>query len=146
MASNVKYVDFVLDEGAHRPVKQHMGDAGWDLYTSETCTIAPGETRDVHTGVRMRMPPCLFARITGRSSSLRKHSILVNEGIIDNGYTGELFVCAHNLGNEPVTIEKGMRIAQVLFHVIEDVRWSEVEELQPSADKRGSAGFGSTGR
>lgn len=90
MANNVKYVDFVLDEGAHRPVKQHTGDAGWDLYTSETCTIAPGETRDVHTGVGMRMPPCLFARITGRSSSLRKHSILVNEGIIDNGYTGEL--------------------------------------------------------
>ena len=146
MASNVKYVDFVLDEGAQRPIKKHTGDAGWDLFTSEECVINPGETKDVHTGVKMRMPPFLFARITGRSSSLRKYSLLINEGIIGNGYTGELFVCAHNLGDKPITIEKGMRVAQVLFHTIEDIRWCEVEELKPSADKRGGAGFGSTGR
>lgn len=146
MASNVKYVDFVLDEGAQRPIKKHTGDAGWDLFTSEECVINPGETKDVHTGVKMRMPPFLFARITGRSSSLRKYSLLINEGIIDNGYTGELFVCAHNLGDKPITIEKGMRVAQVLFHTIEDIRWCEVEELKPSVDKRGDAGFGSTGR
>jgi dUTP pyrophosphatase len=146
MASNVKYVDFVLDEGAQRPIKKHAGDAGWDLFTSEECVINPGETKDVHTGVRMNMPPFLFARITGRSSSLRKYNLLINEGIIDNGYTGELFVCAHNLGDKPITIEKGMRVAQVLFHSIEDVRWCEVEELKPSPDKRGDAGFGSTGK
>ena len=146
MASNVKYVDFVLDEGAQRPIKKHTGDAGWDLFTSEECIINPGETKDVHTGVKMRMPPFLFARITGRSSSLRKYSLLINEGIIDNGYTGELFVCAHNLGDKPITIEKGMRVAQVLFHTIEDIRWCEVEELKPSADKRGDSGFGSTGK
>ena len=146
MASNVKYVDFVLAENARKPEKQHKGDAGWDLYTSEECVIQPGETKDVHTGVYMRMPPFLFARITGRSSSLRKYSLLVNEGIIDNGYTGELFVCVHNLSNTPITIERGMRVAQVLFHTIEDVRWCAVDELKPSADKRGDAGFGSTGK
>lgn len=141
-----RYVSFVLEEGAKKPYKKYVGDAGWDLFTSEECTIQPGETKDVHTGVRIQMPPYLFARITGRSSSLRKRNLLVNEGIIDRGYTGEMFICVHNLGTEPVTIKKGDRVAQVLFHLIEDVRWSEVEEIKPLAGERGANGFGSTGK
>ena len=140
-----RYVDYTLGEGARRPTKAHAGDAGWDLYVSRPCTIAPGEVADVHTDVSMRMPPFLYARITGRSSSLRKLRLLVNEGIIDNGYTGELFVCACNMGDCPVVLEPGMRVAQILFHSIEDVRWSEVERLAESRDGRGSDGFGSTG-
>lgn len=141
-----RYVDYALGDGARRPVKKHEGDAGWDLYVSRPCVIPPGETVDVHTDVYINMPPFLYARITGRSSSLRAHGLLVNEGIIDNGYTGELFVCVHNMGDEPVNVDAGTRLAQVLFHVIEDVRWSEVDEIGPSRDGRGDSGFGSTGR
>lgn len=140
-----RYVDYRLEEGARRPFKRHSGDAGWDLSASRAVTIRPGETVDVHTDIYISMPPRLYARITGRSSSLRKHRLLVNEGIIDNGYRGELFVCVHNMGEEPVEVRPGMRLAQVLFHVIEDVRWSEVDELPGSPDGRGDAGFGSTG-
>lgn len=142
----VRYVDYTLGEGAKTPYKKHAGDAGWDLFTSEECIIEPGQTVDVHTDIRIDMPPYLFARIVGRSSTLRKHKLMVNEGIIDNGYTGELFVCIHNLGNKPFKVEKGMRLAQVLFHTIEDVRWSEVEEIKDVPGRRGSAGFGSTGK
>ena len=142
----VRYVNFTLEEGAKKPFKKHEGDAGWDLFVSKPCTILPGETADVHTGIRIDMPPFLYARITGRSSSLRKHELLINEGIIDNGYTGELFICVHNMGNKPFHVEPGMRLAQVLFHVIEDVRWSQVEEIKPAPGKRGNAGFGSTGK
>lgn len=145
MASSVKYVDFTLEEGAKMPYKKYNGDAGWDLFVSEDRDIAPGETVDVHTGVRIKMPRALFARITGRSSSLRKHKLLVNEGIIDNGYTGEMFVCVHNLGDETFHVKQGMRIAQVLFHQIEDVRWSQVESIGSASDGRGANGFGSTG-
>ena len=141
-----RYVSFQLGEGARRPSKRHEGDAGWDLFTSRPATIPPGETVDVHTDVRIDMPVNLYARITGRSSSLRNLGLLVNEGIIDNGYTGELFVCVHNMGDEPFHVESGMRLAQVLFHLIEDVRWSEVDEIGPSSDGRGDAGVGSTGR
>lgn len=141
----VRYVNYVLEEGAKRPFKKHEGDAGWDLFVSEDCVIEPGETKDVHTGIRIEMPPFLYARITGRSSSLRKHGLLVNEGIIDNGYTGEMFVCIHNMGKEPFHVKRGMRLAQILFHVIEDVRWSEVDSISPSPGKRGDNGFGSTG-
>lgn len=142
----MKYVNFVLEEGAKRPFKKYTGDAGWDLFTSEECIIHPGETKDVHTGVRIQMPPYLFARITGRSSSLRKRHLLINEGIIDRGYTGELFICAHNLSDQAVHIQKGDRIAQILFHLIEDVRWAEVGELKPVNGERGDNGFGSTGK
>ena len=142
----VRYVDYTLGEGAKTPYKKHTGDAGWDLYTSEECIIGVGETVDVHTNIRIDMPPYLFARIVGRSSTLRNHHLMVNEGIIDNGYTGELFVCVHNLGDKPFKVEKGMRLAQVLFHTIEDVRWSEVPEIKEEPNKRGTAGFGSTGK
>lgn len=142
----VRYVDFELGEGAKAPFKKHIGDAGWDLYVSRDCDIKAGETVDVHTDIKIDMPPYLYARITGRSSSLRKHNLLINEGIIDNGYTGELFICVRNMGSETFHVEKGMRLAQVLFHVIEDVRWSQVDEIKPTAGKRGNDGFGSTGR
>lgn len=142
----IRYISFELGEGAKAPFKKHTGDAGWDLFTSRGCTIQPGETKDVHTDIKIDMPPFLYARITGRSSSLRKHNLLINEGIIDNGYTGELFVCIRNMGDEPFVIEPGMRLAQVLFHTIEDVRWSEVDEIKPTPGKRGNDGFGSTGR
>lgn len=142
----VRYVEFELSEGAKAPYKKHVGDAGWDLFVSEDCDIPPNETVDVHTGVRINMPPYVFARITGRSSSLRKYHLLVNEGVIDNGYTGELFVCVHNMGTETFHVEKGTRLAQILFHVIEDIRWCPVKKIRTAPGKRGDAGFGSTGR
>jgi dUTP pyrophosphatase len=141
----VRYVDFELGKGAKAPFKKHSGDAGWDLYVSRDCTIPPGATVDVHTDIKIDMPPYLYARITGRSSSLRKYNLLINEGIIDNGFTGELFVCVHNMSDKPFEVKKGMRLAQVLFHAIEDVRWSEVDEIKPTPGKRGNDGFGSTG-
>lgn len=141
----IRYVDFELSDGAKVPFKKHSGDAGWDLFTSEDCDIQPGETVDVHTGIKINMPPFLYARITGRSSSLRKHNLLINEGIIDNGYTGEMFVCVRNMGDKTFHVKKGMRLAQVLFHTIEDIRWSQVDEIKPAPGKRGNNGFGSTG-
>lgn len=142
----MKYVDYELGEGAKRPFKKYSGDAGWDLYVSRPCDIAPGETVDVHTDIRINMPPKTYARITGRSSTLRKHNLLVNEAIIDNGYTGEMFVCVHNLGKEVFHVEPGMRLAQMIFGSIDDIRWSEVDEIRPDPKKRGNSGFGSTGR
>lgn len=141
----IKYVNFKVDGDGQIPTKHYTGDAGWDLVVSRPCTIKAGETADVHTDLYMDMPPSTFARIVGRSSTLRKHHLMVNEGIIDNGYTGELFVCVHNLGNTDFRVKKGMRLAQIIFHTIEDVRWSEVDEIEISPNKRGNNGFGSTG-
>lgn len=141
----IRYVDVRLGGGAKLPSKAHAGDAGWDLYVSRPTVICPGQTVDVHTDVFVGLPARTYLRIVGRSSSLRRHDLLINEGIIDNGYTGELFICVHNLGSEPFHVKPGMRLAQAIFGTIDDVRWSEVEEVPPSKDGRGGAGFGSTG-
>lgn len=144
-----RYIDFLLvkSEGGspQAPARKYDGDAGWDLFASREVVIPPGETRDVHTDVRIALPPFTFARIVGRSSTLKVHRLMVSEGIIDNGYTGELFCSVHNVGSEPFAVERGMRLAQVIIHRIEDVRWSEVEEEHFREGPRGGAGFGSTG-
>lgn len=145
MASNVKYVDFVLADRAKAPFRKYDGDAGWDLFVNEDVDIQPGKTADVHTGVYMKMPGGIFARITGRSSTLRNHGLLVNEGIIDNGYTGELFVAVHNLNGETFHVKRGMRLAQIIFQKIEDIRWCRTDGIQQSMFDRGPNGFGSTG-
>ena len=141
-----KYVEFEVSEGGRKPYKKYSGDAGWDLFVSRPVDIAPGETVYVHTDIKINMPPKTFARITGRSSTLRKHGLLVYEGIIDNGYTGEMFACVHNLGKETFHVEPGMRLAQMIFGTIEDIRWCPVEEIKADPRRRGNAGFGSTGR
>lgn len=141
----VKYVEFSVVGNGQKPYKKYAGDAGWDLFISQDCDIAPGETVDVHTDIYINMPVRTYARITGRSSTTRKHNLLVNEAIIDNGYTGELFVCIHNLGKEVFHVKRGMRLAQVIFGTIEDIRWSQVDKIEPVPSKRGNNGFGSTG-
>ena len=141
-----RHVKFYLGVGAKHPFKGHGDDdAGWDLFVSRPCIIMPGETKDVHTDICINMPKGLYARITGRSSTLRKHNLLVNEGIIDNGYTGELFICIHNLGDKPFQVTRGMRLAQLLFHDIKRIKWGRVDIIKPRPGRRGSDGFGSTG-
>ena len=141
----MKYISCILKHNAKLPAKKYStSDAGWDLFVSEDVTIPPHKTIDIHTNVFIDMPPFVYGRIVGRSSTMRKHHLLVNEGIIDNGYTGELFVCITNIGDEPFKVKMGMRLAQILFARIEDIRWAEVSEFT-SHKSRGNAGFGSTG-
>ena len=141
----VRYVNFMLGENAQQPFKRYDGDAGWDLFIAEDVDIPAHTTKDIHTNIFIDMPPFLFGRIVGRSSTIRKHNLLVNEGIIDNGYTGELFICVHNLSNTDFHAKQGMRLAQIIFHPIEDIRWSEVDQIKITKNKRGNNGFGSTG-
>ena len=141
-----RHVKFSLGVGAKHPFKGHEDDdAGWDLFVSRPCTIMPGETKDVHTDICIDMPRGLYARITGRSSTLRNHNLLVNEGIIDNGYTGELFICVHNIGDKPFEAKRGMRLAQVLFGEIMKIDWKQEPAINPKPGERGDNGFGSTG-
>lgn len=142
----MKYISYSLNhKHAKAPSKKYTGDAGWDLFVSRPTVIPVGGTVDVHTDIAIDMPPFVFGRITGRSSTLKRHKLLVNEGIIDNGYTGELFIVVHNVGTEDFVVDRGMRLAQVIFQRIEDVRWAEVEEVVANTNDRGDNGFGSTG-
>lgn len=127
------------------PRKTYDSDAGFDLVVARSMTIWPGEQIDVPMGVAVQLPEWSFGRITGRSSTLRKRGLLINEGIIDESYRGELFALAKNFGVDPVHLDLGDRIAQLILHsnVSASVRPVHVQDLSITA--RGSKGFGSTG-
>jgi len=132
---------------ARMPTRNHLGDAGYDLYVSESVVIWPSEFRDVDCGMRLQLPDGYWARITGRSSTLRKRGLLVNEAVIDNGYVGPIYTGIWNLSRTPVKVAAGERLAQLILHPI--VTAPVVRVLDPtelvSRDGRGDGGFGSTG-
>ena len=124
---------------------QMDGDVGYDLVTSEEATIQPlpSKAQLIRAGVHIKIPEGYFAKVVGRSSAANKYGLLVHTATIDNGYTGEMFVCCWNMTGEPVIIKKGTRLAQVIFLPITLFTMEEVEELPDT--ERSQAGFGSTG-
>lgn len=139
-------VPVVLDHegGSKLPHRKYRGDAGADLVTSEEVTVPPGEFRDVPTGLRLGLPNGYWARIVGRSSTLRKRGLLVAEGVIDQGYTGPIYSGVWNLTDAPITIHVGERVAQLILHAIVPAIYVETNEVV-SSDGRGHNGFGSSG-
>lgn len=128
------------------PSRSYPNDAGFDLFVNEECDIHAGCFRDVHLGIALEFPPGWWGRIVGRSSTFRKLGLLVIEGIIDEGFRGELFVGVRNLNHDgAVRLSPGDRICQLILHRTPPVMEFEgVAELAPS--ERGTNGFGSTGR
>lgn len=132
--------------GPELPERAYDGDAGIDLaYNGDKpLKVKPGDFVDVPTGVRVALPPYVWARIVGRSSTLRKRRLLVGEGVIDTGYRGELYVGVWNLHCDQAVIEPGARIAQLILQQHVERKLVQVEELPGDTD-RGEQGFGSTG-
>ncbi|MBI1968460.1 dUTP diphosphatase [Candidatus Woesearchaeota archaeon] len=132
-----------LSATATIPKYIHPHDAGMDLYSDETINIQPGERKLIPTGIAMAIPSGYVGLIWDRSGLAAKHGIKSMGGVIDANYRGEIKVILHNLSDTPFTVEKGMRIAQLLIQPIEKKKIVEVEELD--ATERAEQGFGSTG-
>lgn len=130
------------------PQKMSEWASGFDLYAAitETVILSPGERKLIATGFAMSMPKELEAQIRPRSGLAYKHGItcLNSPGTIDADYRGEVKVLLINLGQEPFTINRNERIAQLVFQVVPDVRLMTVDELTETA--RGAGGFGHTGQ
>jgi len=134
-----------IKENAIVPKYAHHGDAGVDLYSTEDYILKPGERTLVSTGIAIAIPPGHEAQVRPKSGLALKHgiSIVNTPGTIDCSYRGEIGIIAINLGNEDFKIEKGNKIAQMVFNKIEEADFEEVEELDDTT--RGDGGFGSTG-
>jgi dUTP pyrophosphatase len=120
--------------------------AGYDVRSAEdTVTLQPGEIRLVGTGLVMELPEGVECQVRPRSGLALKHGVTLpnSPGTIDPDYRGELRVIMQNLGPDPVTLERGERIAQLVFARFEAPEIQEVDEV--SATDRGEGGFGSTG-
>jgi dUTP pyrophosphatase len=128
------------------PTRATEHAAGYDIRSAEpSVTLRPGEIRLVATGLVMELPEGVECQVRPRSGLALEHGVTLpnSPGTIDPDYRGELRVIMQNLGPEPVTLERGERIAQLVFARFATPSISEAEEL--SATERGSGGFGSTG-
>lgn len=133
-------------EDAKLPTKAHGDDAAWDLYAcqaSHRMYYSYEGTVTIPTGISVEIPVGYVGLVLGRSG-LASRGTLFNVGVIDPGYRGEIKVVLYAA---PYTdISPGDRIAQLLIIRNEDIVLEEVEPNQLSETKRGTNGFGSTGR
>jgi dUTP pyrophosphatase len=139
----------ILPHGSGLPLPAYAtaDAAGVDLAAAlETpLTLAPGERKDVPTGVALALPAGWEGQLRPRSGLALKHGITIlnSPGTIDADYRGEIRIILTNLGSAPVTIARGERIAQLVIAPVSRAEWQVVTELPPSP--RGAGGFGSTG-
>ncbi len=136
-----------LDPRLPLPAYARPGDAGLDLFAAEARVLKPGERAAVPTGLAVEIPKGHAGFVHARSGRAAREGLaLVNApGLIDAGYRGEIKVILVNLDpDEPVHVERGDKIAQLVVQPVVEVELEEVGDLE--ATKRGVGGFGSTGR
>ena len=138
-----------LPHGMDLPLPAYAteGSAGMDLLAAVGTDIVlqPGERKLIPSGIAISIPPGVDAQVRPRSGLALKHGITVLNapGTIDSDYRGEVGVILINMGQDPFTVTRGSRIAQLVIASHFQVAWQPVEVLGPSA--RGARGFGSTG-
>ena len=136
-----------LDPGLPLPTYARAGDAGMDLLAAEATELKPGERVALPTGIAIAIPRGYAGFVQPRSGRALKEGLTVANapGTIDAGYRGEVKVILVNLDpSEPIYIERGEKIAQLVVQRVERASFMEVDELP--ASERGEGGFGSTGR
>lgn len=138
----------VINRSGHAlPQFKTDASAGLDLsaHLEKAVTLQPGERKLIGTGLFMELPIGFEAQVRPRSGWALKEGVTVLNapGTIDADYRGEIGVILINLGQAPVTVEDGDRIAQLVVARYEQIEWAPSNELEKS--ERGTGGFGSTG-
>lgn len=131
------------------PLPQYMSEAasGMDLYAAvdKAVQIERHEIKLIPTGVHIELPLGYEAQVRPRSGLALKHGLTIvnTPGTIDSDYRGEIGIILCNLGKERFTVERGMRIAQLVIQPVFRAELIEVECLEET--RRGAGGFGHTG-
>jgi dUTP pyrophosphatase len=130
------------------PAYESAQSAGVDLPAAidAELVLAPGQRALVPTGLAIALEDGYEAQVRPRSGLALRHglSVVNTPGTIDADYRGEVGVILINHGSEPVTISRGMRVAQLVVAPVSRLQWQEVEALPETV--RGEGGFGSTGQ
>lgn len=125
------------------PTKAHVDDAGIDLYADETVLLESGKSRVIRTGIGVTVPKGYCVVAYPRSSYNVEYGVFTT-GLIDANYTGEIKLRLYNFGTEDLWIDNGSRFAQLVVHRLPKVRF--LLDVGGTDEKRGSDGFGSSGR
>ena len=138
-----------LSHGADIPLPKYATalSAGVDLIAAVTAPVAlkPGARTIIPTGIAIQLPAGFEAQVRPRSGLAAKHGVTVlnSPGTIDADYRGEVGVILINHGAETFSVERGMRIAQMVIAPVAVAVWQEVADLDETS--RGAGGFGSSG-
>jgi dUTP pyrophosphatase len=138
-----------LAHGEDLPLPAQASDAaaGVDLLAAVAASVElpPGARALIPTGIAIALPAGYEAQVRPRSGLANRYGVTVlnSPGTIDADYRGEVAVVLINLGQAPFTVERGMRIAQLVVAPVASIRWRAVVDLPATA--RGTGGFGSTG-
>jgi dUTP pyrophosphatase len=142
-------------------LKEYPHDAGWDIRSGESLMLRCGHNAKISTGLHLIIPKGFKAIAKSRSGLAVDHAIeCTNAGVLDYGYTGEIFLRIYNNGINTFKIDKGMKIAQVCFNFshtvpIQDLLNISIPQSIPEITStlfhslkfdRGNNGLGSTGR
>lgn len=133
-------------EGAKEPRYGSEEAAGIDIYYNgdEPVTIGPGSLAELETHLAVEIPQGCFGMLVVRSGyGWRGLSMLNSVGIIDSDYRGEIGIKLVNHGHDVITIDPGVRVAQMIIVPYLRVDLRRVDELEET--ERGTGGFGSTG-
>lgn len=146
---DVRVMRLAHGEGLDLPAYETEHAAGMDLRAAlpedEPVTLAPGARAMVPTGLAIALPDGFEAQVRPRSGLAARQGVTVlnSPGTVDADYRGEVKVILVNLGDEPVEIARGMRIAQMVVAPVTRAVWTVCDTLDATA--RGAGGFGSTG-
>lgn len=126
------------------PTYSHDDDACCDLYTVEDYIIPVQQWRLLRTGVAIEIPSGFETQVRPRSGMALKNGAIIHWGSVDAQFRNEIRVLMLNMGEKPIVIRKGDRVAQMSIKPVYHFNFQEVEELNPS--DRGLGGWGSTGK
>ena len=138
-------INVTFDKNETRiPVLWYNDSAGYDLPSAETITVPKWSRRLVNTKLRFDIPKGFYGEIKARSGIAIKKGVVAFNGTIDSGYTGFVYIIVFNFSNDDFLIQKGERIAQIIFKKCHSVSFNFCEKLI-STSARGDSGFGSSG-
>lgn len=149
MKAELRLIRLPHGEGLPLPSYQSELAAGLDLIAAvpldAPIAIAPGGRAAIPTGICIALPPGTEGQVRPRSGLALRHGVTVlnSPGTIDADYRGEILVLLINHGTALFTVERGMRIAQLVVAATMQIELCETAKLDETA--RGSGGLGSTG-
>ena len=133
-----------MSMNATTPTRGTDWSAGLDLYSAAGYCVRPGTNAMVALDLQFQIPPGCYGRIAPRSGLAVRRSIHVGAGVIDSDFRGNVQVVLYNLGKEDFKIDIGDRVAQL---ILERIYIPVLQEVLPvNNTKRGTSGFGSTGK
>ena len=132
-----------LDPGAKVPHRYHDTDAGADVFAPNDFTVPVGGTYFLKSGVHVQLPRGTRLDIREKSGLHKDHGVFTM-GLVDEGYTGDVGIIIHNVGNAPIAFKAGDEVCQFVVSEVMYPDFVVVDSIE--GGERGDGAYGSTGR